>query len=73
MNSKSMKAIGHCGTHECAPKDWRSVPALTGDYDFDATIAHRSNSDLPARLKQHVKRNAYEIQNGYNAYRTAED
>jgi hypothetical protein len=30
------------------------VPLLTGDYDLDATIMHRSNRDMAARLSQHI-------------------
>lgn len=45
-----MRDLGHCGNHVCAPKPWRDVPALVGDYDMDATIAHRNNADLPERL-----------------------
>jgi hypothetical protein len=28
---------------------------MTGDYDFDATIMHRSNSDLPNRLSMYLR------------------
>lgn len=30
------------------------MPLLTGDYDLDATIMHRSNRDMAARLSQHI-------------------
>jgi hypothetical protein len=40
---------GH-GSHQCAPRAWRGLPKITGDYDLDATILHRHNKDLPHRL-----------------------
>jgi len=70
MNARQMRELGHCGNHDCAPKDWRDVPNLSGDYDLDATIMHRENPDLPARLNLYVKRSgrAYGPNTGYNAY-----
>lgn len=69
MKAKSMKELGH-GCHDCAPKDWRDIPDVTGDYDLDATIMHRDNPDLPQRLNLYVKRdrNAYGPLTGYNGY-----
>lgn len=49
-----MHAVAHRGVHQCAPKPWRQVPNLTGDYDLDATILHRKNRDMAARLAQHI-------------------
>lgn len=49
-----MHAVAHRGNHQCAPKPWRGVPNLTGDYDLDATILHRKNPDMVHRLAQHI-------------------
>jgi len=54
--------------HICAPRDWRKLPNLTGDYDLDATIQHRSNPDMIERLKTHLRRGAYGPITGYGAY-----
>jgi len=56
--------------HDCAPPGWHSVPDVTGDYDLDATILHRSNSDLPKRLNLYVKHpgNAYGYRTNYKGY-----
>lgn len=68
-----MNAIGHNGCHTCAPPAWRRVPNLTGDYDLDATIAHRGNHNLPARLSMYTTRrgSAYGPHTGYDSYGTA--
>lgn len=70
MKAKAMKEIGHCGTHQCAPKAWRDVPNLVGDYDLDATIQHRENPNLPSRLELYVRKGerAYHPVSGYNGY-----
>lgn len=56
--------------HNCAPKAWRHTPNLTGDYDLDATIMHRPNRDMAARLNQHLAkpRGAYGTRSAYNGY-----
>jgi hypothetical protein len=73
MTKSEMQAMGHRGNHICAPKGWRDVAMLSGDYDLDATIEHRQNSDLPARLAQYVKRDAYAQRTAYNGYRAQLD
>lgn len=71
MDKREMNRLhGEGETHECAPKDWRDVPNLTGDYDLDATIEHRSNTDMPQRLAMYTTRGrAYGALSAYNAYR----
>jgi hypothetical protein len=49
-----MHRVAHRGCHDCAPRAWRHVPNLTGDYDLDATILHRKNPDMAHRLSQHI-------------------
>jgi hypothetical protein len=50
-----MHRLAHRGTHAgCCAKGWETVPKVTGDPDFDATIMHRKNRDMPARLAQHL-------------------
>lgn len=61
---------GQGETHMAAPKPWRDVPNLVGDYDLDATIAHRNNPSLPDKLAMYVTRGrAYGPLTGYNGYR----
>jgi len=55
--------------HECCPKEWRNTPRLTGDYDFDESIMHRNNKDLPHRLELYLKGDAYGPLTAYNGYR----
>jgi hypothetical protein len=73
MTKTEMQALGHRGTHQFAPKAWTDVANLTGDYDLDATIEHRGNKDLPNRLSQYVKRDAYAQRTAYNGYRAQLD
>jgi hypothetical protein len=40
--------------HEFAPVDYRDTPYLTGDYEFDASIAACKNKDMPKRLKMYL-------------------
>lgn len=70
MRYSTMKSLGADHCHQCAPRGWRHVPDLTGDYDLDATIAHRNNKDLPHRLANYTKKkvNAYGPRTGYNGY-----
>jgi hypothetical protein len=71
MKPKDMQSIAHRGNHAVAPKPWREVPCVTGDYDIDGTIAHCGNSDMPARLNLYVTRRgtAYGPRTGYGGYR----
>lgn len=57
-------------SHVCAPKQWRMVPDLTGDFDLDATIAHRSNTDMPHRLALYVRKQKgpYGTRTAYSGY-----
>lgn len=70
MRPTEMYRLAHRGSHSCAPKGWRDVPVVSGDYDFDATIEHRANRDLPHRLNLYLKRgdNAYGPVTGYDGY-----
>jgi hypothetical protein len=72
MKASEMQRLhGQGELHECAPKDWRDVPNLVGDYDLDATIMHRDNPALPARLSLYVKNTkatSYGPRTGYNGY-----
>jgi hypothetical protein len=49
-----MRTPKNCKMHQCAPKPWRRTPNLTGDYDFDATIMHRSNKDMAKKLDMYT-------------------
>ena len=37
--------------HECCPGEWREVPNITGDYDFDGTIMRRTSPNLVGKLE----------------------
>lgn len=50
-----MHQVAHRGCHTCAPKGWHGVPNVTGDYDLDATIMHRSNRDMARKIGQHLR------------------
>jgi hypothetical protein len=47
--------LGGHGSHQCAPREWRGLPRITGDYDLDATILHRHNKDLPHRIAMYTR------------------
>ena len=69
MSPTDMLRIAHNGCHTCAPKAWRDVPNVTGDYDMDATILHRNNKDLPNRLRQYSRRGrSYGPMTAYDGY-----
>lgn len=69
MKRLQMMGISKNQTHDaCAPKAWKDVPNVTGDYDLDATIMHRDNKDLPHRLALYTKGQVYGPLTGYNAY-----
>lgn len=61
--------------HEVCPKEWRNTPNVTGDYDLDETIRHRTNSDMPHRLALHLRgpHFTYSHQNAYHGYKTEND
>lgn len=74
MKPTQMHKLAHAGSHDSdSPKGWHDVPNCTGDYDLDATILHRSNRDLPARLELYIKRNAYGPKTAYNGYMNGDD
>lgn len=69
MKRNDMMQMAGRRCHDCAPQAWHDVPELTGDYDFDATILHRGNKDLPNRLALYVKRGkTYGPVTGYSGY-----
>jgi hypothetical protein len=68
-----LKFAGQGVCHQCAPRGWNDIADVTGDYDLDATIAHRNNKDLPHRMELYVKRRSYGKRTGYSAYRGGDD
>ena len=68
MRPNQMHAIGHHGCHQCAPREWRNTPNVTGDYDLDATILHRNNKDLAHRLELYTRKSGktYGMNTGYS-------
>ena len=62
--------LGNYPCHQCAPKEWRNVPDITGDYDMDATIMHRNNPAIPERLALYVRKpkGSYGALTGYSGY-----
>lgn len=73
MKSKEMRSIAHAGNHgsRCAPAAWNDVPVVSGDYDLDATIQHRGNSDLPHRLALYTRRTGSGPATGYTGYKNS--
>jgi hypothetical protein len=56
MKPDAMHRLAHQGSHRaCSPKAWHAVPKVTGDYDLDATIMHRKNGDMAARLQTYLR------------------
>ena len=63
-----------CDCHQLAPRDWRIVPNITGDFDLDASILFREDKDLPDRLALYVRhqkltygpRTGYSSSHGYS-------
>lgn len=69
MKASAMRELAHNGNHQVCPSAWKDVPDLSGDYDFDATIEHRDNADLPDRLGMYLRRSrAYAIRSSYGNY-----
>jgi hypothetical protein len=71
MKPTDMHRMAHSGNHSCAPKAWRDVPRLTGDYDMDASILHGKNRDMPVRLALYSKggnQHAYTPGSAYRGY-----
>ena len=55
--------------HECAPKDWRATPDVSGSYELDAVLARSKNRDVPQRLRLFVEQEtAYGARTGYDGY-----
>jgi hypothetical protein len=73
MRYNQMHSIAHQGTHQCAPSAWRRVPKVSGDYDLDATIAHRSNRDMTGRLSMYVAKQGYGPRTAYDPYGVGDD
>lgn len=61
------------GCHQVAPKAWRIVPKVTGDYDLDASIGHSPNKDMAKKLSMYVTRSSYGPKTGYDAYGSGDD
>jgi hypothetical protein len=40
--------------HECAPKDWRGTPNITGSYELDGMIDRTTNKDMKDRLRMYA-------------------
>jgi hypothetical protein len=56
MKPSAMHRLAHQGTHAtCSPGPWHAVPKITGDYDLDATIMHRKNKDMIARIGMYLR------------------
>ena len=72
MKPDAMHRLAHQGSHAaCSPAPWHAVPKVTGDYDLDATILHRKNRDMAARLGQHLRATscaAYGVRTASTAY-----
>ena len=59
---------GHLA-HECAPKEWRNTPDMTGSHELDASIKRSRNKDVPERLRVFLENEvAYGALTGYDGY-----
>lgn len=66
-----MKRPIHAHNHTVAPKSWRGVPNISGDYDLDASIMHGNNKSVPDKLSTHtIKESSYgpKRYSGYDSY-----
>jgi hypothetical protein len=55
--------------HTVAPPEWRHTPCMTGDYELDGAIQQCPNTDMAARIADHLTgRNAYAPRTAYNGY-----
>ena len=70
MNRKQGSRVSGGRCHQCAPREWRGLPNMTGDYDLVSTILHRHNKDLPHRLALYIRGAAspYNPRTAYNGY-----
>lgn len=59
--------------HDCAPKAWRKIPNITGDYDMDAAIMHSHNRDMAGKIMSHLSTPHYGPKTGYNGYGSGDD
>ena len=67
-HKKGKDGVPHA-CHECAPKEWRQTPDMSGSYELDAAIERSHNGDLPARLKMYLENEmAYGPRTGYDGY-----
>jgi hypothetical protein len=64
-----MKHLTDALCHECAPREWRNVPDVTGSVELDRVIAVNPNKGMKARLQTHCTRQTiYGPRTGYNGY-----
>lgn len=64
-----MRRLKGVSCHQCAPKEWRHTPDLTGSYELDAVIARNPNKDMANRLEFYCEKpTAYGPKTGYDGY-----
>lgn len=70
MRPTDMHKLAHHGCHDVCPKGYKTLPNVTGDYDLDATIMLRKNSNMPLRLALYTKTtgNSYGYRTNYRGY-----
>lgn len=56
------------GKKGCCPPEFDHVPNITGNPETDAMIMHNPSKPMCEKLADHISGDAYEVQNGYNAY-----
>lgn len=54
--------------HEYAPAEYRNTERISGDYEFDASIAACKNPDAAKRLKLYTTANVYGYRTNYSGY-----
>jgi hypothetical protein len=64
-----MKGDQKFSCHECCPKEFKSVPNITGHHELDAVIHKNGNKDIPARMRFYLENEeAYGPKTGYSGY-----
>lgn len=55
--------------HEACPKEWRNTEVVTGDHEFDESVARCKNPDMMQKIEMYtLKGSGYGTRTGYNGY-----
>jgi len=62
---KQPKKYQEYGKESCCPDEWNHTPCMTGNFEFDGSIQRCRNSDMRAKLEDHLAGNAYDRNTAY--------